>query len=481
MNYYELLEISPAASVEVIKNSYKALAKKYHPDTYKGDRDFAEEKMKLLNEAISVLESEMKRKEYDMINGIYKGSYLSDKSGKSDDYYSDIESRLNINVDENGEPIFFSSDNYDDSYMDTIDDFISGKESGKKSKSKSKDSKSARKSSAISFYDMDLDNISKMSKTGSINDINDISDINDIDDSDIDMMGSYDEIDDDASVFKTFNLLKGKNKRSKNTASTPQWYYILCVSLIAGTVFFAFMVIRAIDWSNISDMIAAFSGNSDESDDAMADEDANADNTYDAEANETSETDDLQSNTTVSANEQNVQNTQEKPKIQSEQFERNPDDITTADNNTVNDLNTPNNTDNNNTIINNPIQQATQPLTRYPQNPIKPPIIVPPPTTDSPYPSETLPEDETQDYIDNTSATEEITIGEDMPTDEWTTLIPTEENETDATDAIDITTKAPVIDTPPETTVQDIIVTVPPATDPLEIFNPDNFPVNEES
>jgi len=53
MNYYDLLEISPSASVEVIRNAYKTLAKKYHPDTYRGDTSFAEEKMKLLNEAIS--------------------------------------------------------------------------------------------------------------------------------------------------------------------------------------------------------------------------------------------------------------------------------------------------------------------------------------------------------------------------------------------------------------------------------------------
>ena len=32
-DYYRILEISPSASVEVIKASYRALAKKYHPDT----------------------------------------------------------------------------------------------------------------------------------------------------------------------------------------------------------------------------------------------------------------------------------------------------------------------------------------------------------------------------------------------------------------------------------------------------------------
>ncbi len=32
-DYYMILEVSPSASFEVIKASYRALAKKYHPDT----------------------------------------------------------------------------------------------------------------------------------------------------------------------------------------------------------------------------------------------------------------------------------------------------------------------------------------------------------------------------------------------------------------------------------------------------------------
>ena len=32
-DYYKILEISSSASFEVIKASYRALAKKYHPDT----------------------------------------------------------------------------------------------------------------------------------------------------------------------------------------------------------------------------------------------------------------------------------------------------------------------------------------------------------------------------------------------------------------------------------------------------------------
>ena len=33
LNYYEVLEITETASLEVVKAAYRALAKKYHPAT----------------------------------------------------------------------------------------------------------------------------------------------------------------------------------------------------------------------------------------------------------------------------------------------------------------------------------------------------------------------------------------------------------------------------------------------------------------
>ena len=41
MNYYEILEVSTNASKEVIKNAYRALIKKYHPDSYIGNKVYA--------------------------------------------------------------------------------------------------------------------------------------------------------------------------------------------------------------------------------------------------------------------------------------------------------------------------------------------------------------------------------------------------------------------------------------------------------
>jgi len=50
MTYYDILEVSESASVEVIDMAYKALAKKYHPDVFNGDKDYAEQQMKIINE-----------------------------------------------------------------------------------------------------------------------------------------------------------------------------------------------------------------------------------------------------------------------------------------------------------------------------------------------------------------------------------------------------------------------------------------------
>lgn len=66
-NYYEILEINETASTEVIKASYKALMKKYHPDNYDNrNNDVAHEKVIQINEAFEVLSNEDKRKQYDL-------------------------------------------------------------------------------------------------------------------------------------------------------------------------------------------------------------------------------------------------------------------------------------------------------------------------------------------------------------------------------------------------------------------------------
>ena len=63
-DYYKTLGVSRDASEQQIKNTYRKLARKYHPDLNPSNQS-AEEKFKALNEAYEVLGDLDKRKKYD--------------------------------------------------------------------------------------------------------------------------------------------------------------------------------------------------------------------------------------------------------------------------------------------------------------------------------------------------------------------------------------------------------------------------------
>jgi len=63
-DYYEILGIKRGASEREIKQAYRKLARKYHPDVNPGDRS-AEAKFKEINEAYEVLSDSEKRGKYD--------------------------------------------------------------------------------------------------------------------------------------------------------------------------------------------------------------------------------------------------------------------------------------------------------------------------------------------------------------------------------------------------------------------------------
>jgi curved DNA-binding protein CbpA len=70
-DYYRILGVSEDATEEDIKNAFRKLAFKYHPDKNPGNEKQAEEKFKEINEAYSILGDAGKRRQY----------YFAKKSG----------------------------------------------------------------------------------------------------------------------------------------------------------------------------------------------------------------------------------------------------------------------------------------------------------------------------------------------------------------------------------------------------------------
>ena len=72
-NYYEILNINRKSTRDEIRNSFRKLAKKYHPDTNKTPE--AESMFKDINEAYDVLTNDEKRRKYDRLN-VYRFIHL---------------------------------------------------------------------------------------------------------------------------------------------------------------------------------------------------------------------------------------------------------------------------------------------------------------------------------------------------------------------------------------------------------------------
>ncbi len=70
-DYYKILGVDKKATEKEIRQAYRKLARKYHPDVNPGDKS-AEEKFKEINEANEVLSDPEKRKKYDELSTYYQ-------------------------------------------------------------------------------------------------------------------------------------------------------------------------------------------------------------------------------------------------------------------------------------------------------------------------------------------------------------------------------------------------------------------------
>ncbi len=82
-DYYKILGVEPNADEKTIKQTYRKLARQYHPDVNPGNKEAAE-KFKEINEAYQVISNPEERKKYDELRAQYQ--HYQQRGGRPQDF-----------------------------------------------------------------------------------------------------------------------------------------------------------------------------------------------------------------------------------------------------------------------------------------------------------------------------------------------------------------------------------------------------------
>ncbi len=84
-DYYATLGVSKSTSAKDIKQAFRKLARKFHPDVNPGDKT-AETKFKEINEAYEVLGDPAKRKKYDELGANWRAYEQAEAAGAANPF-----------------------------------------------------------------------------------------------------------------------------------------------------------------------------------------------------------------------------------------------------------------------------------------------------------------------------------------------------------------------------------------------------------
>jgi curved DNA-binding protein len=102
VNYYSVLGIDKNASPKDVKNAYRKLARKFHPDLHPEDKD-AKNKFQQINEANEVLSDPEKRKKYDQYGKDWEHAEEYENSRQAQQQYSNSQRTRSTGAQNDGD------------------------------------------------------------------------------------------------------------------------------------------------------------------------------------------------------------------------------------------------------------------------------------------------------------------------------------------------------------------------------------------